>query len=154
YFVFPGGGAQYKRMGADLYEQEPGYRDAFDRALSYVEPAVRDDVRGLVLGLMDEVTTSARLGMPSRALPALRACEYAISQLLSAWGVTPAAMIGHSAGEYAAACLAGVITVRDAMALVALRGRLFERLAAGGMLSVQLPSDEIARYMGPELSFA
>ena len=154
YFTFPGGGAQYERMGADLYTQEGAYREAFDRALSYLEPTVRDDVRGLMLGTTDTGTASARLEAPSRALPALFTCEYAISRLLSAWGVTPAAMIGHSAGEYTAACLAGVITVRDAMALVALRGRLFERLAPGSMLSVQLSPDEAARYMSPELSFA
>lgn len=154
YFGFPGGGAQYARMGADLYKREPVYRDAFDRVLSYVEPAVRGDVHGLVLGLMDADTTSSRLEMPSRALPALFACEYAISQTLLAWDLSPAAMIGHSAGEYAVACLAGVITARDAMALVALRGRLFERLAPGGMLSVQLPPAEANQYLSPTLSFA
>src|SRR5260370_17084802 len=63
-------------------------------------------------------------------------------------------MIGHSAGEYAAACLAGVITLREAMSLVALRGRLVETLAEGGMLSVALPAEDAREFMGPELSFA
>src|SRR5207249_22972 len=70
------------------------------------------------------------------------------------WGIAPAAMIGHSAGEYAAACLAGVVTLREAMALVALRGRLFETLSPGGMLSVALPAAQVRALVGPELSIA
>ena len=155
FFMFPGGGAQYARMGADLYEQEPTYRAAFDEALAHLEPGLRADVRALALAQSADTTiASASLDAPSRALPALLATEYAIAKLLSAWGIAPAAMIGHSAGEYAAACLAGVITLREAMSLVALRGRLFETVPEGGMLSAALPAIEAREFMGPELSFA
>jgi len=153
FFMFPGGGAQYVSMGADLYGQEPVYRAAFDEALSHLEPVLRGDVRALVLGV-DAGAASALLEAPSRALPALLATEYAITRLLSAWGIAPAAMIGHSAGEYAAACLAGVITLRETMTLVALRGRLFETLPDGGMLSVSLTPEAAREFMGPELACA
>ncbi len=155
FFMFPGGGAQYARMGAELYEQEPIYRQAFDQALAHLEPFLRADLRALTLAspARAEAATAA-LESPSRALPALLATEYAISTLLSSWGITPAAMVGHSAGEYAAACLAGVFTLREAMTLVALRGRLFESLGEGGMLSVSLAAGEAHEFMGPELSIA
>jgi acyl transferase domain-containing protein/thioesterase domain-containing protein/acyl carrier protein len=154
-FMFPGGGAQYARMGADLYEHEPVYRDAFDEALSHLEPALIAEIRNLVFAdAEDVVAASACLESPSRGLPALLATEYAIAKLLASWGIEPAAMIGHSAGEYAAACLAGTITVREAMQLIAVRGRLFETLDAGGMLSVPLPADEARQYLGMDLSIA
>jgi acyl transferase domain-containing protein/thioesterase domain-containing protein/aryl carrier-like protein len=155
FFMFPGGGAQYARMGADLYQHEPVYRTAFDEAVSHLEPALRAELAAIALATPAESdAASARLEAPSRALPALLATEYAIARLLASWGIAPAAMIGHSAGEYAAACLAGVITLREAMTLVALRGRLFETLSPGGMLSVSLPVQEAQEFIGTELSFA
>jgi acyl transferase domain-containing protein len=155
FFMFPGGGAQYARMGADLYAQEPRYREAFDEALAHLEPPLRNELRALALADPAQTeSASACLESPSRALPALLATEYAIARLLSSWGIAPTAMIGHSAGEYAAACLAGVITVRDAMRLVALRGRLFETLPHGGMLSVALRAEEAREFIGPDLSLA
>ena len=155
YFMFPGGGAQYARMGADLYANEPQYRQAFDEALSHLDPALGGEVRALVLtDAASVLAASQRLEAPSRALPALLATEFAIARLLRSWGITPAAMTGHSAGEYGAACLAGVISIRDAMRLVALRGQLFETLGEGGMLSVHLAADDARAFMSPELSCA
>ena len=90
---------------------------------------------------------SPRLEAPSLALPALYATEVAMARLLESWGITPAAMIGHSAGEYAAACLSGVVSLEDGLALVALRGRLFETLPPGAMLSVPLAEDELRELL-------
>jgi acyl transferase domain-containing protein/thioesterase domain-containing protein len=155
FFMFPGGGAQYARMGADLYHQEPIYRQAFDEALACLDPKLQDELRGFALSSPGQAeAASASLESPSRALPSLLANEYAIARLLASWGITPTAMIGHSAGEYAAACLSGVITLREAMALVALRGRLFETIPPGGMLSVALPAAQAQQFAGPELSIA
>ncbi len=159
-FMFPGGGAQYPQMGAELYATESCYREAFDLALSHLEPELRTEIHGLVTAGVDRAnpdmlaTARRRLEAPSRALPALFATEYAIAQQLRAWGIAPDALIGHSAGEYVAATLAGVISLRDGMTLISLRGRLFETLGEGGMLSVPLSSEQARTFMSEELSIA
>ena len=95
------------------------------------------DLRRLVYG-----ENGRDLERPAYALPALFATEYATARLLESFGVRPDLMIGHSLGEYTAACLAGVMSLEDAVALVALRGELFETLPPGAMLGVPLsPAD-------------
>jgi len=154
-FMFPGGGAQYARMGAGLYEREPAYREAFDACLSHLDTVTARLVRSHCLADEgDTAAANARLEAPSLGLPALFATEYAVAKLLMSWGIVPSAMIGHSAGEYTAACLAGVMSLRDAVSIVALRGRLFETLPQGGMLSVALSEDEARPFLARGLSFA
>jgi acyl transferase domain-containing protein len=97
---------------------------------------------------------ATQLERPSLALPALFTIQQAQARLWMSWGITPSAMLGHSMGEYTAAHLAGVLSLEDALAVVELRGRLFERLPKGGMLSVALPAEELTAIMGPELSIA
>ena len=154
-FLFPGGGAQYATMGAQLYETEAVYRGAFDECLSQLQPTLAKEIRSLCFaGRTEAAAASARLESPSLSLPALFATEYAVAKQLASWGVVPAALIGHSAGEYAAACIAGVLGVGDAIRLVALRGQLFETLPDGGMLSVALTEEAARPLLGAELSFA
>ena len=86
--------------------------------------------------------------------PALFVIEYALAQLLMKWGIQPDVMIGHSIGEYVAACLAGVFSLEDALALVAERGRLMQQMPAGSMLSVRLTEAEVQRYLNNELDLA
>lgn len=154
-FLFAGGGAQFAGMGAELYEHEVVYRQAVDECLQHLEPAHAKEVRALLLpesGTEDEA--SKRLERPSLALPALYSTQYAMAKLLESWGIEPEAMIGHSMGEYTAAHLAGVFSLRDAVRLVTLRGRLFEKVPAGAMLSVPLSEDELRPLLGAELSVA
>ena len=154
-FLFPGGGAQYAGMGAELYEKEPVYRDAVDACLSVVQPRLNVDLRRLMFPPPDEVAkANKQLEAPSLALPALFAVEYALAMLLQSWGLLPAALIGHSAGEYAAACISGVFSMPDAISLVALRGMLFETLPRGAMLSIALPEEQVRSLLGSELSLA
>src|SRR3954469_4534979 len=154
-FLFPGGGAQYAGMGAELYEKEPVFREAVDACLSVVQPRIKVDLRKLMFPAPDEVAkTDKQLEAPSLALPALFAIEYALAMLLQSWGLIPAALIGHSAGEYAAACISGVFSMPDAISLVALRGLLFEKLPRGAMLSIALPEEQVRSLLGSELSLA
>jgi acyl transferase domain-containing protein len=142
-------------MGAGLYASEPVYRDVIDACARFIRPELGLDLRTLLFPAPGDIeAVTARLSAPSLALPALFATSLATARLLMSWGIEPAAMIGHSAGEYVAACLAGVVSAEVGMGLVALRGRLFEALPEGAMLSVGLGADEARAHMSADLSFA
>jgi malonyl CoA-acyl carrier protein transacylase/NAD(P)-dependent dehydrogenase (short-subunit alcohol dehydrogenase family) len=155
-FLFAGGGAQYPGMARGLYASEETFRKRVDGCLDRLEPELRAQVRSLLLPHTDEATplTPEEAERPSIALPALFIVQYAQAELWMSWGVRPAAMIGHSMGEYTAACLAGVFSLEEALELVVLRGRLFERVSGGGMLSVPLSEDALRPLLGDELSVA
>lgn len=155
HFMFAGGGAQHPNMGFDLYEGEAVFRDAVDDCLDrLVAHGVTDVRRWLYPIAADTDAATAQMKRPSIGLPALFAVQYGLSKLWLHWGVTPKALIGHSLGEYVAAHLAGVMTLDDALGLVALRGRLFESLPEGGMLSISLSERELAPLLTPDLSIA
>jgi acyl transferase domain-containing protein/thioesterase domain-containing protein len=154
-FMFPGGGAQYARMGAELYASEAVYRQVIDACARSIRPTLGLDLRALLLPeRADLEVAERRLERPSIALPALFATSLATARLLMSWGIEPTAMIGHSVGEYVAACLAGVVSPEDGMGLVALRGRLFETLPEGAMLSVALTPEDARAQLGADLSLA
>ncbi len=154
-FMFPGGGAQYASMGRELYDLEDVYRDAIDACMDIINPALGIDLRTLMYPqVADREAATRTLERPSLTLPSLFATEYALAQLFQSWGATPQALIGHSVGEYAAACVAGVVTLEDALKLVMMRGRLFEVVQRGGMLSVQLSESELRALMPKALDIA
>ncbi|MCU0680704.1 MAG: aminotransferase class III-fold pyridoxal phosphate-dependent enzyme [Polyangiaceae bacterium] len=140
--LFPGQGAQRARMGREIYEHEPVYREHFDHCCRLLAPALARDVRALTLEGGDANEAAAE--RTDLAQPALFAVEYALARLWMHWGVRPAAMLGHSIGEFVAACLAGVFSLDDALALVAARGRLMQALPPGTMLSVAAPASLVA----------
>ena len=147
-FMFPGGGAQYPHMGRGLYDTEPVYQAAIDDCLRLVRPFLDCDLRPLIFpNAGQEASAAKELERPSRNLPAIFMVEYALAQLWQSWGITPTALTGHSMGEYTAACLAGVLSLRDALFIVTLRGKLFETLPPGGMLSVPLSEAELHPYL-------
>src|SRR5205807_315772 len=88
------------------------------------------------------------------AQPALFVTEYALAQLWMSWGLRPSAMIGHSIGEYVAACLAGVFSLPDALALVAARGRMMQQMPAGAMLAIRLPERDIQPLLNERISLS
>jgi len=151
-FLFSGQGAQYPGMGRDLYRHEEIYREAVDRCAEILEPLLGRDLRELIHGEGEEA--AAELSETRNTQPALFTVEYALAQLWLSWGVEPAAMIGHSIGEYVAAHLAGVFSLEDALTLVAERGRLMQSLPAGDMLSVPLTEEELRPRLDAQLSIA
>ncbi|HEX5706032.1 MAG TPA: type I polyketide synthase, partial [Pyrinomonadaceae bacterium] len=154
-FMFPGVGSQYVNMGADLYREETVYREHLDRCAELLKPHLGLDIRDAIFARPERAEeTEARLREAHLLMPAVFSVSYAMARLLMSWGIEPRAMIGHSLGEYAAACLAGVLTLEDALALVALRGKLLSRLPKGGLLSVSLAEREVRELLDERLSLA
>ena len=170
-FLFPGQGAQYPRMAAPLYQAEPVFREQVDRCAELLISQLGLDLRTILYpndsrmedGGWRMEDRSSILHPPSSILdleqtqytqPALFVVEYALARLWMSWGVRPQAMIGHSIGEYVAACLAGVFSLEDALALVAARGRLMQQLPGGAMLAVTLAEEELLPLLGSQLSVA
>jgi amino acid adenylation domain-containing protein len=154
-WMFPGQGAQYVNMGLSLYQTETVFRETIDRCAELLRPHLGFDLRSLLYPDADAAEESAQLLQQTRiAQPALFAVEYALAQVWLSWGVHPQAMIGHSIGEYVAACLAGVFSLEDALHLVAARGRLMQDLPGGAMLAVPLGENALRSILGPTLSLA
>jgi len=154
-FMFPGQGAQYVQMGAELYRVEAVFREALDRCSEILLPALGMDLRE-VLYPADEKTKDAEdlLGQTRITQPALFAIEFALATLWMSWGIKPAALIGHSIGEYVAACLAGVFSLEDALALVVQRGELMQQMPRGAMLAVPMSEADLLAILPPTLSLA
>ena len=140
-FLMPGQGTQYVGMGAELYRTEPVYRETVDECLELVSDDVRETLRTQLLGRRNPSSTA--LTDTALAQPALFIVEYALACTLESFGVRADLLLGHSIGEYAAATIAGVFALRDALAVVCARGRLISGLPGGAMLSVPLPEDQV-----------
>ena len=163
-FLFPGQGAQHFGMARGLYRDEPEFQRAFDRCARILEPLLGLDLRSAVFGpeaaaadagaVVANAAAEERLRATELAQPAIFAVSYALAQLWMSWGVSPSAMAGHSLGEYVAACLAGVMSLEDALALVAERGRLMGSLPVGAMLAVGLPEGELLARLSGHRSLA
>lgn len=154
-FMFGGGGTQYPDMGLDLYRHEPVFRQAIDQCAELLLPRLSFDLRHyLYPGEHGQEAADRIPQRPPNMLCALVATSYAMARLWMSWGVQPQAMIGHSMGEYVAACLAEVFTLEQTLALAIKRGELFESVAPGAMMVVQLSADELEPRLEGRLSLA
>jgi acyl transferase domain-containing protein/acyl carrier protein len=154
-FMFPGQGAQYVNMARELYETEPTFREEVECCCQLLQPHLNLDLRQVLYpdeSNMDKATQ--QLKQTAIAQPALFVIEYALAKLWMSWGVQPQAAIGHSIGEYVAACLAGVFCLEDALTLVAARGKLMQQLPPGSMLSVSLSAAEVQPFLKEGISLA
>ena len=143
-FLFSGQGSQYVDMGRELYEHEPVFRESLDACTERLLSPLGLDLRHVLYPAQTVRNASARqLNETWLTQPALFAVEYSLARWLMSLGIVPAAMVGHSIGEYVAACLAGVFSLEDALAVVAARGRLMFGCPAGAMLAVQLSEEAI-----------
>jgi len=155
-FLFSGQGAQHAGMGRELYRDENAFRDEVDRCAELLQPRLGLDLReALYPELSDRLPDgNDKLLKTCLAQPALFVVEYALARLWQSWGVVPCAMIGHSIGEYAAACVAGVFRLEDALMLVAARGRLMQACPAGAMTVVPLAEDKVLSLLDGDLALA
>ena len=135
-------------MGRGLYEAEPVYRQIVDECAEILAPHTKCDLREVMY------SATAELDDTKFAQPAIFVTEYALAQLWMSWGIRPAAMVGHSVGEFVAGCLAGVFSLQDALKLIAERARLMQNAPRGAMLSVRLPESEILPLLNGSLSLA
>jgi polyketide synthase PksJ len=141
-FMFPGQGAQYVNMGLELYQREPVFREEMDRCFEILTPIMGYDIKEVLYP--SSVSTAVKdINQTEIAQPVIFALEHALAKLLIKWGIKPYAMVGHSIGEYTAACLAGVFTLEDVLKLVAARGQLIQQMPPGSMLSVSTPLEDI-----------
>ncbi|GGA37440.1 hypothetical protein GCM10007416_07940 [Kroppenstedtia guangzhouensis] len=154
-FLFSGQGSQYVNMGRGLYESEPVFREQIDRGLTALTKQLGFNVGEVLYPPRgSEKAATQRLMQTGLAQPLLFLIEYALAKLLIRWGVRPQLMMGHSIGEYVAACLAEVLSFEDALRLVALRGELMQKLPVGSMLGVNLSEAEVRPLLTDELDLA
>jgi amino acid adenylation domain-containing protein len=153
-FMFPGQGSQYPDMGRDLYEREPEFRRHLDHCAAILGPLMPEPLIELLYPAENSAQAKQRLMATVAAQPAIFCVEYALAKLWISWGLHPAAMIGHSIGEFVAAVLAGVFSLEDALTLVAMRGRLMQALPGGAMLAVRLPEADVRGMLPPTLGIA
>lgn len=154
-FMFPGSGVQYENMALLLYQQEPLFRSIVDDCAILLKPHLGADVRDILYPqLSNKQNLTQIIHHPQFMHSALFVVEYALARLLMSWGVYPHAMVGHSAGEYVAACLAGIFSLADALMLVAKRGHLVESLPAGAMLAIQMAEQHILPLLSADVSLA
>ncbi|GAA2552792.1 type I polyketide synthase [Streptomyces koyangensis] len=154
-FLLSGQGGQYPGMAAELYAQEPVFRQAVDACTGALAGSgTGTTVRDHLLGDRESAEAAAALNQTEAAQPALFVLEYALARMWESWGVKPAALLGHSLGELVAACLAGVFTLPDALRLVVLRGALMQRRQRGSMLNVVANRDSVLGLLPEGLSLA
>jgi len=154
-FMFPGQGSQYVNMGRDLHASEPVFAQHFDRCCELFSSALATDLKAIIFPKAgEEEKASEQLKQTVNTQAALFTMHYSLAKLWMHWGITPDAMIGHSIGEFAAGCLAGVFSLEDAITLVANRGRMMQALPGGAMLSVRASEEDIAKRLPEGCSIA
>ncbi|HZO75068.1 MAG TPA: type I polyketide synthase, partial [Ktedonobacteraceae bacterium] len=176
-WMFAGVGEQYVGMGRDLYEQEAVFRQTVDqccelalqhgwlsrdlRPLLYPAQSLTQDRGGgldlaAMLGRSPSASSAeqALLQQTEYAQPAVFIIEYALAQLLLSWGLRPQALIGYSLGEYVAACVAGTLSLSDALRLVCRRAQLIAALPTGSMLAVALSPEQVQSWLSDQISLA
>lgn len=151
-WVFPGQGSQHPRMGAGLYREDAVFREAADRCAAVLHEPLGYDLRTLMFGGGED--DAAKLRDTGAAQPAIFTISYALAKMWQSRGHEPAAMLGHSVGEFVAATLAGVFELDDVLRLIARRAQLMRDMPRGGMLAVRMAETELAASLPPQLDLA
>lgn len=153
-FMFPGQGSQYINMGLDLYLKEPVFKKEVDNCFDILRKLDCIDIKSIWYPQNETGDNLRIINQTNFTQPVIFVFEYALAKLLIFWGIKPSAMIGHSIGEYVAACIAGVLSIEDALNLVYTRGKLMQSLPKGSMLSVSGSEERLKELIGDRLSIA
>lgn len=153
-FMFPGQGAQYVNMSRSLYNEQPEYKKIVDKCADILTPIIDRDIRTIIFADGNIDQANSLLSETQYTQPALFVVEYALAQYLMHLGLKPDQMIGHSVGEYVAACIANVFSLEDALYLIAHRGKLVQKQPPGMMLAVSIAGDKAEKYTSDTISLA
>ncbi len=156
-FMFSGQGSQYANMGLGIYQTQPVFREEMDRCFGILSTLTNQDIKNILYPPdAKNMPLLPPLGINDTeiAQPLLFTFEYALAKLLMSWNIMPYAMVGHSIGEYVAACLSGVFSLEDALKIVVLRGKLMQRLPRGSMLGVPLSEGQLVPLLNDNISLA
>ncbi|HEY2361428.1 MAG TPA: type I polyketide synthase, partial [Candidatus Angelobacter sp.] len=154
-FLFPGQGTQAVNMGRELYERYAIFRRVVDNCCEQLKPVLKADLKHLIYPRPgNEEQAREQLQKTVIAQPSLFVIEYALARLWMEWGVIPQFVIGHSVGEYVAACIAGIMDEEDALRLLAARAQLMQSMPAGSMIAAQITEEAALKWVGPRLSLA
>ncbi|WP_186646710.1 type I polyketide synthase [Fluviispira vulneris] len=151
-FMFPGQGTQYINMAYNLYNEEKIFRENFETCSLFIEKYLNLNITNILFS--ESLDKNEILHQTFVTQPALFTIEYCLAKLLLHFGIKPDAMIGHSIGEYVAACIAEVFSLQDALKIVCLRGKYMQELENGKMLSVAMNENELKNYLENDLSLA
>ncbi|MGH1540695.1 MAG: amino acid adenylation domain-containing protein [Arenicella sp.] len=150
-FLIAGQGTQREGLVRSLYDNESVFRHTLDRCCDITQLQCEFDLRTVLFATAEN---AKMIDQTANAQPALFAFNYALAQLWASWGIKPQAMIGHSLGEYVAACVAGVFTLEDALQIVVQRGRIMQGLERGSMLAISISPEELAKRLPSGLDLA
>lgn len=154
-FLFPGQGTQYVNLSLELYQNEPIYRKHLDNCFNIASAYTGVDLEKIIFtDAKNSPSAESRLYETEFAHPILFSIEYALAQLLISFGVKPDMMLGHSLGEYVAACLSGVFTLKDAIKVVCARGNAIAKCVQGEMLAIPLSQEKLLPFCNADISIA